>query len=117
MTSSEVTAGELLRERIAAELALNGVELDGRELGILDTAVAVANDIQRLEEALYVHGAVTASGRVSPIAVEVRMARASLLAHVKSLDLTGSGSGGKTAAANHGRAAAGKRWGNRGTGI
>lgn len=109
------TAGELLRQRIQQELELNGVELDNRELSWLDQACAIADLIASLEAKLAEDGPTLPDGRISPVVVELRLSRESLLRFTKSLDLTGNGAS-STAASAHGRAAANKRWAHRGVG-
>lgn len=111
-----MTAGATTRQRLLDEMKAHGLEPDNRELGWLDQIEEVADLIASLQTVIDRDGPTLADGRISPAVVEQRLQRQTLLTLTKSLDLTGAGSGAKTAASEHGRRAAQKRWANRGAG-
>lgn len=85
-----MTAGEELRARFNDSLP-DGAEWSERELAVLDLAVAQADDIDALEQALETHGMfVTGSmgqQRLNPVVTELRLQRRSLASLLSELQM------------------------------
>jgi hypothetical protein len=110
---TDLSAGAQLRQRIDTQLADDGLELDGKEQEILDRAVAVADTIKSLEQALVGQEPVVISRRgaptINPILTELRLQRLVLLRLLGALDLNPNA---KLSASARGRRAANARWNN-----
>jgi hypothetical protein len=109
------TAGERLRDRIQAELDGNGVELDAKELELLERAQAAADSIEKLEAVIAEEGP-TIKGRRGTIAhpalTEVRHLSALMKSLLAGIDTEGEAPAGSRT--KRARSAANARWDGRG---
>lgn len=109
-TPQDISAGELLRASLQADLDANHVTLDAAERALLDRACAVADRIQALEGVIAEHGLTTTGRRgliVSPAVTEVRHQGALLKSLLAGIRLRAESADSKS---KKGRAAAQSRW-------
>jgi hypothetical protein len=109
---AKTTPGDELRDALLADMKEAGLEPDSRETAILAELVDVENTLAALAEVVEADGYTIQDPKkgtvVHPAVVESRQARGTKSRLLNSLDL---GTGKKTAASQHGRKAAEKRWG------
>jgi hypothetical protein len=113
---TELTPGEQLRARIAAEYERNGYEPDGREAELIDRACSTAESIAALEVVLDADGPTTKGSRgqvvLHPAVSELRQQRLVLLRLLGALDFGSDDAEQPRAdlASQRGRRAAQARW-------